>query len=262
MKEGICLRCNKKFIYKPSNNTGKYCSFNCYSKHCVGENNNNFKDSGKQICLKCSQQFKSYDSRRKYCSSKCYFYRNYEEFICEQCGEKFQRNKNKVNRFCSGFCSRKWQSETSAESRIKKNCPVCFKEFEVTRAWRKKICCSLECSWKRMKKTTKGEGNHRYIDGRSKSRNRGDNWIEQRNKAFDRDAGCCQLCGFEEGLLDVHHIIPYRVSKNNSLNNLITLCKHCHPREDNFYRQFKKPSKKVLDFQIKIINLEVERGIK
>ena len=37
----------------------------------------------------------------------------------------------------------------------------------------------------------------------------------------------CQKCGSSDKL-DVHHIIPFAISKDNSLNNLVVLCRHCH----------------------------------
>ena len=32
--------------------------------------------------------------------------------------------------------------------------------------------------------------------------------------------------------MDVHHIVPYLDSKDNSLDNLICLCRRCHPIAD------------------------------
>lgn len=31
---------------------------------------------------------------------------------------------------------------------------------------------------------------------------------------------------------DVHHIIPFRISRSHSLDNLICLCKPCHSKEE------------------------------
>lgn len=42
----------------------------------------------------------------------------------------------------------------------------------------------------------------------------------------------CQHCGKTPiengGVLDAHHIVPYRVSMDNDPSNLIALCRHCH----------------------------------
>ena len=61
-------------------------------------------------------------------------------------------------------------------------------------------------------------------------------WLRQRKLALERDGYICQLCGTtqeENGReLDVHHIRPYKLfnDKNeaNQLDNLISLCHHCH----------------------------------
>jgi len=37
------------------------------------------------------------------------------------------------------------------------------------------------------------------------------------------------MCG-KKGKLNAHHIIPVRISRNNSLSNLISLCDRCHKR--------------------------------
>ena len=71
-------------------------------------------------------------------------------------------------------------------------------------------------------------------------------WSIQRARARNRDNYTCQRCGVtEEELgheLSVHHIRPFRESKDNTLSNLICLCenhggngchKHCehHPED-------------------------------
>jgi len=65
----------------------------------------------------------------------------------------------------------------------------------------------------------------------------GPDWSIQRDRARNRDNHSCQLCGVTEEELDhelsVHHIKPFRESKDNNLDNLICLCgnhggRHCH----------------------------------
>jgi len=58
---------------------------------------------------------------------------------------------------------------------------------------------------------------------------RGDDWLWQRKKCYERDKWTCQICG-KHCRQDIacHHIIPWSVSKDNSLNNLVTLCRSCH----------------------------------
>ncbi len=55
---------------------------------------------------------------------------------------------------------------------------------------------------------------------------RGSDWKDQRQKVLERDK-ICKRCDSKENL-DVHHIVPYKLTKDNSLDNLITLCRRCH----------------------------------
>ena len=58
-------------------------------------------------------------------------------------------------------------------------------------------------------------------------------WKIQRRKALARDGSSCRRCG-ATGNLDVHHRIPYRISRDDSLENLITLCDSCHSQVENW----------------------------
>jgi 5-methylcytosine-specific restriction endonuclease McrA len=62
----------------------------------------------------------------------------------------------------------------------------------------------------------------------------GNDWPEIARRIRERDV-VCQACGKtakENGrALDVHHKRPWRVSKDNSDDNLITLCQKCHAKE-------------------------------
>lgn len=80
---------------------------------------------------------------------------------------------------------------------------------------------------KKMSLAQKGKKSIRYIDGRSYSR--GEDWKEKRLLALQRDDYTCQDCGIKERRgLQVHHIIAWAETKDNSLENLITLCLKCH----------------------------------
>lgn len=68
----------------------------------------------------------------------------------------------------------------------------------------------------------------------------GEKWEEARKAALSRDRGVCQDCGSTADL-HVHHIEPVS-SFNNSidahyLDNLVTLCKHCHPKWEGTQRR-------------------------
>lgn len=65
---------------------------------------------------------------------------------------------------------------------------------------------------------------------------RGEDWLYQRRLARQRDKGICYICHDDERnhskKFAIHHIVPYRIGRDNSLKNLMTLCGKCHPRID------------------------------
>jgi hypothetical protein len=54
----------------------------------------------------------------------------------------------------------------------------------------------------------------------------------------DRDNNTCQVCGREEQNLDVHHKNANKY--DNSLENLVALCRGCHSKEDWKLRNARK----------------------
>ena len=62
------------------------------------------------------------------------------------------------------------------------------------------------------------------------------NWNELANKIRERDDFTCAKCSWKQKTIAVHHIIPYKVSKNNSPDNLICLCPKHHLQADNDYK--------------------------
>lgn len=52
-------------------------------------------------------------------------------------------------------------------------------------------------------------------------------WMKLAEQVRARDNDVCQYCG-KCFARDVHHLIPYSRTQDNSLENLITLCKSCH----------------------------------
>ena len=88
---------------------------------------------------------------------------------------------------------------------------------------------SLKTEFK--KGQNKGQNNWNYIDGRSYNKSPlryGDDWDKIRYLVYMRDHFTCQKCGIKGIRLDVHHKIPFLISFDNSLNNLVALCRPCH----------------------------------
>ncbi len=89
------------------------------------------------------------------------------------------------------------------------------------------------------KRFKKGNKPWNYIDGRSRllaPARYGDDWDKIRYLVYLRDRFTCQDCEVTGKRLDIHHIIPFLISFDNSLGNLITLCRKCHMKAENYIR--------------------------
>lgn len=53
------------------------------------------------------------------------------------------------------------------------------------------------------------------------------NWDNIRKIVYTRDNHRCVMCG-KKGKVHAHHIVPVKVSHDNSLSNLVTVCEKCH----------------------------------
>lgn len=56
---------------------------------------------------------------------------------------------------------------------------------------------------------------------------RSDKWKEKRLQRLKLDNFTCQICGVQNGKLDVHHT-TYDTFGNESIYDIITLCRNCH----------------------------------
>ena len=62
---------------------------------------------------------------------------------------------------------------------------------------------------------------------------RGSRWKTIRKEALRRTPFCA-TCGTARNL-QVHHIIPYRLTRDNSQSNLIPLCRSCHKVAESIF---------------------------
>lgn len=54
-----------------------------------------------------------------------------------------------------------------------------------------------------------------------------EDWDNIRKQVYMRDGHRCVMCG-KRGKLHAHHIIPVKISNDNSLSNLVSVCNKCH----------------------------------
>ena len=80
---------------------------------------------------------------------------------------------------------------------------------------------------KKFKPNVKGERKKFKADERKRTKLYTENWDVIRKRVYQRDGYRCVMCG-KKGKLHAHHIVPVRISKDNSMNNLVSVCNKCH----------------------------------
>lgn len=199
----ICQRCGKTRFDKPYKN--ETCD-------CLGR----FKRY--DICKGCGNLFAN-SNGRLYCSIECIeSKRHVVNIVCDNCGKTFGRYISNIKGDGHMFCSKKCMGEYMRAETITSECEYCGKEFTIYKSLLKTNAagryCSRECYWNSMKMQRKG-----YCGFRPAKR-----------KYFS-GTNFCALCGSTKGI-NIHHIIPNRLTQDNSPDNLIPLCnKHHMPIE-------------------------------
>lgn len=148
----------------------------------------------------------------------------------------FRKRNIPWNKGKCGIYSKKTLEKMSESKRGNKN-PKYWLGKHITENMKKAISRAFTGK-KHSKETIKkmrGRKPWNYIDGRSKlagPARYGDDWEAIRYLVYLRDKFTCQGCGIKGISMDIHHKIPFLISRDNSLNNLITLCRACHMRAE------------------------------
>lgn len=156
---------------------------------------------------------------------------------CATCNKEFYVymssliSSNCSGKFCRRKCYNEYQKTLTKEKNnnfgsIKINCANCGKEFYLVNSkvgMYKNTFCSNECKYKYHHKYVEGEKNSNWKGGFS--RYRGEEFIRIKKEYFNNSF--CSLCG-KTGSIHIHHIIPYRLTKDNNLDNLVPLCSKHH----------------------------------
>jgi len=213
------------------------------------------------VCGFCDKSFEVLPSRKhhgrgKYCSKECKYAGSRKDNIkqCELCKKEF-RYTNKKQRFCTSDCSYKAKSVGLVTRKVlipyktkpisewrKRKCCICDIDYIATK--RTQSHCSKACHYITQSNLIAGEKNYFYKDGSSKEKRcyRGDDWGVIRKSIYKRDGWSCRYCGkhCDKREIQCHHITPYRLTKDNSENNLVTLCVSCHPKIERNIERFDK----------------------
>jgi len=201
-----------------------------------------------KVCPTCGKKFtknyyysKKYWNKQVYCSLKCsgtLFIKTSNKHRCFSCKKEIwvwpsREKRNKTGKF---FCSRKCADKEVGKLKIGfHHTEETKKKIRERRALQKPI--SPEAYAKRKLSGT----NHWNWKGgitREAKYWRGKKWKKIRLAVYKRDNYICQKCGVKcsgkpgKKLIQCHHIKPWKMSKDNSMENLITLCLSCHIKED------------------------------
>ena len=181
-------------------------------------------------CLICKKEFKTSHKETKYCSQKCYGIYTTQRLtrLPSVRKEKKYIGKKTIIRYCLN-CKKEIRlcfSSIKSKSRAGKFCSQkCWKEYNNKNGWNRE----KEKHW-----NWKGG-----ITPELQKRINNPVWKIIRKKVYARDNWTCQICGIKcnkyKGQIQCHHIIPYRITQDNSESNLITLCASCHGKEEHKY---------------------------
>ena len=185
-----------------------------------------------EICLHCGSPLKG--KQQKYCSSNC-----------TKAAWKV-RNKEQSNKINQEYNAKRMRIKKKRTERLvrktKKVCLFCGKELELNKHnYSTKKYCSANCrnyvfalrnpdKIKQYAKKERRNHKERYKKWNAEYKDKirfGGN----RRKVMQRDEFTCQDCfkGYPDVKLIVHH--KDRDKENNSLDNLVTLCRACHINE-------------------------------
>ena len=87
---------------------------------------------------------------------------------------------------------------------------------------------------KKLSLQKRGSKNPNWVGGTETYR--GMDWFPNKKRILKNKGYKCQRCN-KEGKVDVHHLVPYRISHDNSLENLLVLCRSCHQIIENKLRK-------------------------
>ena len=135
--------------------------------------------------------------------------------VCSCCGVSFTRRKFVADARASKavFCSLACRKQ---HYKVERSCAECGSLFHVARSTAEQSAarfCTRACY-------------KRFLCRTDHDPQRGHRWKAVRRKAIEA-GGFCAICGTRHSL-QVHHIAPYRLSRDNTQENLICLCPKHH----------------------------------
>ncbi len=194
--------------------------------------------------------------------------------ICSQCGKienlpKSLANKNK-RKFCNRNCYYEWKTGRSLPkehvNKIKQGLSLMTegksrKMMERRKRKLRKIKVCITCNncgrtKQVIKSVVKESGNYcskqcwyDFIADWETSRRRGPEWTKVSLKCRKRDGYKCRVCGTPEikgKELHSHHIVPWGLSRDSGLENLMTVCRSDHKKIEYFTAEFRNSFSRLI----------------
>lgn len=185
--------------------------------------------TGSRICKTCHRKRQrawyaaTLEQRRKYAREyvTAGATNAFEVRRCGGCDREFNfykahaNSKASAGKYCSVECRRK---------RVDKPCARCRKSFSVWPCMEnKRKYCSQHCAGTAISPEERAK-REALLD--LKLHHNSSEWRRASEAAMARDVRCVD-CG-SDYLLVVHHIVSWRLTQDDSLSNLVTLCRSCH----------------------------------
>ena len=230
----VCNKCGHTIFEKPSKN--QICNLD----DCKGR-------FLKHTQCDCGKWYVNSGSDKKYCSMNCASRdRGHVTLKCTYCGSEFFRYKGDVKgrkAFCNIDCLRAYE----ATRKVQRICLQCGKTFEVFKSAIEHTnasgnYCSRECYDKFLGAQEHGK----YY--------RGD--FDRVKKEHFAGVQFCAVCGTTKDI-HIHHIIPYRFTQDNGVDNLIPLCRRHHKMIEETWLHFinlmddKETAKKYVNISLR-----------
>lgn len=152
--------------------------------------------------------------------------KEYAERSCIECGSVRLVRKDSTALRCQRCAARPALMQGHATRRAAMPvavCRSCGQSFRHHPSERRRTYCSPACR----------RGPRFNITGR------GSNWKRIRQEALQRQPFCL-FCGPRDQRLQVHHIIPYRLTSDNGSANLVPLCLPHHRRVEAIFVAFER----------------------
>lgn len=154
--------------------------------------------------------------RGKFCSPNCFHSSRrikVHKKRCEACGDSYRPQSIRHSK-TSKYCSKECFNSVPKSEETRRKCSESHKKL-VSKSWRGGITSRYQSKYRSYK------------------------WGIIKRAVYLRDKNICQDCNVycKKHNISCHHLVPFRVSGDDRLTNLVTLCTSCHAKADYKYRE-------------------------